>query len=97
MNIQPAGAGGTVTCPWCGHQAAFVGEVQRQAIDCDECHHGVDFGVPRPRWTTEPHEDKRFVVLRLEVLDGGERVVREVVLLKEVARPLAMTLLREVR
>ena len=98
MNIQPAGAGGTVTCPWCGHQASFPGDVQKQAIDCGECRRGVDFGVPRPRWFTEPYAaDKRFVTLSIETLGEDGPVVRSFVLLREVARPLAMRLLQEVR
>ena len=97
MNIQPAGAGGVVTCPWCGHQCPFPGQAASQAIDCGECHRGVDFGVPRPSWAILAHPDKRFVVLRLDEFEGDGRVTRDVVLLKEIARPLAMTLLREVR
>jgi hypothetical protein len=55
-------------CPSCAHSAPCPGAMAG-VVHCSECESRIAFGVPMPRVFVEPHNDRRFVVMRFETWD----------------------------
>lgn len=51
-----------LTCGLCGHADEVPDDPATAIYTCDQCGGRTSFGAMMPRITTNPHEDRRFVV-----------------------------------
>ena len=88
--IQPGGPGTAVTCPQCGKADIYEGDAESELLHCDYCKAALAYGVLMPKWTNEPHEDARFLRMKVEAAKG---TVVTLTLERSYARAVALDIL----